>query len=229
MEIIVKGRPIIIVLLGIAIFCGFYFFVYESYNDKVDATKTEITMLREELEVLNVHYENLELYNTSIDVAQLYFDAALENYPKGVKEEDFLVWLLNLESATGYDISSVSFEQAEPAMEFDTYMVVDENPQVTPVDVFSTSSTTTGVMSYNQVKDLISYVYDYPMHTLIDTLSISGESEDFTELTVDIRFNKLYIDYPGAVYEQSPMPEVAQGVDDLFLRLIVTTSDAVTE
>ncbi len=223
MKISKKDAQLLIILAGVLLFVGLYFGVHSTFQTKTTEVQTEIDSLMPELQALREHAANLEMYQEETAEAKEYAKEQLALYPAGIKEEDFLVWLLDFEDNIAQDISTVSFSQPSMMSEFNAYVEVNGQSTFEPVTAYSVSSAISTEFGYDTFKQGLDYIYNSPYRTSLESVSLSYSAETAL-LAASMNLNKYYITYPSAEYVQSPMPQVPiGGIANLFGTASITT------
>ena len=174
-------------------------------NSKLSERSSYLTQLKE-------YYGNIAKYKASVTTAKGNIAKNLSRLSNGIKEEDFLLYLMNANKEIGGNLSSVSFTDPEKILDFETMI----NDKSTAVSGFRTSTTSTSTMTYDQLKRFLAYVYDGSKAiTYVDSVSITYNGESATLNTV-WNLSKFFITYENSEYKPIPAPEVALGKKNLF-------------
>ncbi len=230
MKIAKRDLKLIIILAGLAIFGLLYFFVYNTFLDMTEDTKTEIATLLPQVQALRDSQENFDEYVKETAEYKLQIEETLEKYPAMIYPEEFLMWLLEWEEMTGVTVDSVSFTEPNVVTQFQAEVVstVDgvEDRKVVTVDGGVISVSTTNEMTYTQLKNSINAIYAYPQPTYLDSVSVTY-NPDTASLTGNYMISKYYINYEGAAHYPWPMPNIGLGNENLFGYNETTSVDAV--
>lgn len=216
MTISTRDKKLLLVLLGIAIFCAAYFGLYNTFNNKTAAVDSEIAALAPRLEELRGHSANLSTYQAGISEIAEQVDAELAKFPSDVRSEDLLLYGASLESSVGMSVGSMSFSPAEVISQFNVPSS-DEAGGVTliPNAAFRTGLTVSGQMSYAQLKRLVGYIYSTPERTSLESLSVSYNSES-GKLDTSATMAKYFICGSEYIYERTKVPSFKAGVSSPF-------------
>ncbi len=92
---------------------------------------------------------------------------------------------------------------------------VQINDQIVNVTSGSATLNVSGTCSYEQFKNSIDFIYNSRFKTALNSVSLSYNAlED--NLSADFDITKFYINWPGAPSDTMEMPQVLEGVDNLF-------------
>ncbi len=210
-----RDIKLLIVLGGIVLFVVLYFGVNGYIDSLIQETETDIDMLAPELMELENHEANLAEYRETTENAKAYANEQLEFYPAMIKNEDYLVWLLDWEGDIGLDMETVTLHSPSEMVSFLSHVIIDGQDTVAQATAYSMKSNISGIISYNQFKSSLDYIYGFHDRTSVENANLNYDSGT-GELTFDMTLTKYYLYYDGAQYIPSEMPNVPQGLDILF-------------
>ncbi|MBR4765972.1 MAG: hypothetical protein IK085_04315 [Clostridia bacterium] len=214
---------LILTVLGIALVLAAYFLGYSKYTEKNEAIEQEIGTRSAYLTELNDCYNNLATYEKGIADAKKNISANLAKLPvsgtdtngkkqAGINDEDFLLYLMEANKAVGADLQTVDFQASSLIAQFDCY-VGDEVKNVTG---YRTGTTSSGELSYNQLKEYLRYIYEKTNNTtFVDSISIAYDAES-AKLNSTVSLSKYYVDYADSDYSAPAVPNVPTGTSDPF-------------
>jgi len=213
----VKGLPtrtknIILLIIGIFIFILTYTMGFQKIQEKTAAVQAEVDSQASYVSILKDYHNNLQTYENGIAADKDSINLNLSHLPRGIKTEDFLMYIKTMNEKLGCSLESVSFEDDSYIGEF-ACVVDDKN--VTAQSMHS-GAKFTNYLTYAQVKNLLKYVYEEtPELTFVDSVSLTYDSE-IALLQGDIALSKFYITYEESQYVPVPVPDVSLGVGDPF-------------
>ena len=214
---------LIFTVLGIAIVLASYFLVYSKYTEKNAALESEIGTRSSYLTELNDCYNNLATYEDGIATAKKNISDNLAKLPvsgtdtngkkqAGINDEDFLLYLMEANKAVGADLQTVDFQSSSLIAQFDCYV----GDEVKNVSGYRTGTTSSGVLSYNQLKEYLRYIYEKTNNTtFVDSISISYEAQT-AKLNSTVSLSKYFVDYADSDYSAPDVPNVPIGTADPF-------------
>ncbi|MBQ6265914.1 MAG: hypothetical protein IJK60_10750 [Clostridia bacterium] len=228
---------LILTVLGIALVLAAYFLGYSKYSEKNTELEGEIGTRSAYLSELNDCYNNLATYEAGIADAKKNISDNLAKLPvsgidangkkqAGINDEDFLLYLMEANRSVGADLQTVDFQSSSLMAQFDCY-VGDEVKKVTG---YRTGTTSTGVLTYNQLKDYLRYIYERTNNTtFVDSISIAYEAET-ARLNSSVSLSKYYVDYADSDYSAPAVPNVPIGTGNPFgtANAPATTAPATT-
>ncbi len=208
-------KNIILILLGLAIFLGVYFFLHIPFQNEANVLQAELRSKRNELEILETYEANIIFYEQEIALAKEYISSQIPYYPADILEEDYLVWLLAQEAATGFMLESITLQENQLLNQFDLMINLDSEPSLTAVDVYTVPVQVVGMASYSQLKSALSYIYNDAHRTFLDNISVNYDASTAT-LNTTVNMAKLIMQYPENIYQPFAMPSLPIGQPNLF-------------
>ncbi|GEM_PF-3783110 len=211
-KLVLGNLNLVLALVGVFILLISYVVGYQNIatlntdmESKLSERSTYLTQLKE-------YYSNIAMYRSSITDAKSNISNNLSRLPCGIESEDFLLYLMGANEEIGGKLLSIGFSDPELISQFET--VIDE--KTIPVSGYSTTTTTSATMSYEQLKKFLEYVYDENKSiTYVDSVSATYSGEGSTLNTV-WNLSKFFIEYGGSEYKPVTAPDVATGKKDLF-------------
>lgn len=207
-----KKRNLLAGVVGVLIFFLGYYLGYQKLTAKNEELDAKIGTQSAYLSQLREYNDNLRKYEQGIADSKAFITENLAKLPFGVKEEDFLAYMMTLNNAVGSDMTSISY--GVPVMVRQFECIIDDKVQT--VTAYSTSITTSGTMNYAQLKQYLQFVYEKTGDlTVIDNVSATYDAGKATLSTV-IGLTKYYIECESGDYVPVPLPKVNFGVADPF-------------
>ncbi len=215
MKITKRDANLLLFLAALVIFFLLYFFGYSTIQSETTALEQQLNSVRPQLIQLEEYSRNVAFYQEEIETTKAYVEGELTRYPADVKEEDYLVWLLAHETATGQQIETVSIQEPQLVTSFAADVPVDGEIQTTEVSVYRIPAQVTGSMSYAQLKESLDYVYAAAQRTCVDSVMLAYDATS-GQLSANVNLVKFILSYPGAQYVQSTMPNLPLGQPNPF-------------
>ena len=211
-----REKNLLMILGGVFILVILYMYLFTPLQNKVNAMKQEIENVQWQIQDLEWHRENVDYYLEMTDAYKANIENKLTSLPADVKEEDLLAYLFYLENATGMDISAVSFEEAT---EYARFYGAPGNPiyagGLENMQLLRKEAVVSANLSYDALKNTIYYIYNSPLLTTLDSISISYNSSTGS-LNSSLNLSRYFINYQEAEYTPEDLPAVSIGVDSLF-------------
>ncbi len=203
---------LVLAFAGILILVIAYLTGYQNLSTLNTDMESKLKERTAYLEELKGYYENLSEYRASVVTSKDDIAKNLSRLPCGIENEDFLLYLMEVNKATGANLSNISFSDNSAIAEFNT-MINGKNTKVTG---FRTATTSSSRMKYDQLKAFLTYIYDESKPiTFIDSVSATYSADDGALSTV-FNISKYFIKYDGSEYNPVKAPDVAIGKTDLF-------------
>ncbi len=205
----------LLMILGVLIVILMYVFITMPLQNTKDVMQIEILSLEAEIATLEMHTQNIDYYQESINEDSNYINKEMDTYPVAIREEDIIMWTLGLENTIGGNVSALSFSQPIAIMDFPVHFtdIIGENYE--HIYAFSTQSAVTGTFNYSQMKNALDYIYSGYQPTSTDVVNLTYDATT-GNLSVNMSVIKYYLDYFGSEYEPLPVPEVPLGVPNPF-------------
>lgn len=217
MSISERDKKLLMILGGVAILLVVYLLVFNPYNAKTEALQAENEALAAQLAVLQDHYANLETYETGITEAQEEIDAQIVRYPNDIRAEDKVMYAVSMEEFVDITIPSVGFGAPAPVMEI-AGVVEDEYSgtiMTMPVTAYGSGLTFSCTMGYQQLKDLVTFVYATQNVTNLTSLNVSYDSST-GNLSGSVALNQYHLAGLDPWYYPTAIPETDIGKDNIF-------------
>lgn len=217
MKLSKRDINLLLIVAGLAIFGLAYFFGGNFVRSKNSEVLSEIELIREDYNELKEYVANEKNYKNSIAEFQLKISENLELFPADIKEEEYLVWLIDWAYDNGQIMDSVSIEASDAESVFASFIADADAGETEYKSVEVTAKEVNAVVetrsSYEQVKEAINgYFLD---KTRLNTLTVSY-NERTGELNTVFDTTKQYINYEGAEYYPVDMPSAQLGQENLF-------------
>ena len=119
MQLSVRDKKLIWMGCGLLLFVLVYMYVFIPLQDKTEQMQNKITRLERECRDLEKQSVNMAEYEAKIEEYRTSVKEALEIFPADVKEEDILVYLLDLQEDNEIEIFSTAFNEPAVIVDFD--------------------------------------------------------------------------------------------------------------
>lgn len=207
---------LILILLALVILVVSYVWGYTNFSQKAEDMQSEINELKPRLAELREHEANINNYRDYINTAGVELSESQTPYPNDVRSENFIMYSVQMENNLGIMVSSASFAAPSLLLEF---AGIRENGDGSysglSLQGYLASMSLSATMTYEQMKSMISFVYRDAEPTAISSLSISYDSSTGA-LTGSVVINKYFITGIDDSYNETNVPRVPQGTDNLF-------------
>ena len=222
-------KLLVILLIAVVIACPILF-VLRPYNKKIEETESHISELKERQAFLAKLNENRQFYNESIALLTEERGKIVENYAKGLRDENNVVFLANVEKQIPIAMNTLSFSVSDPTVISET--TVDENGETVEGLTAMTSYTVVNyITSYDSLKDFLNYILTYPDKMVVT--SITADQDDGNgAISGTFTLNQYAVSGEGRELEDAKIPSFDHGVDNMFgvpLGLIEEEETAETE
>ena len=215
MTISKRDLNFLLALLGLVTFLALYFLVSQRFQEKADTINASADTLRPQLTELEERYANLPTYEQGIADYRATIADTLAQYPAGVEDEDFLVYLLGMETETGLQMQSVSFDMPAVLLQFPCEVERDGQAAAADVTAWRTGAVMTGTLTYPQLKKAIDYLSASRQRTGLDALSVSYNAES-GGLTATFTVAKYLMAWDGKPNSPAEIPRLSLGTANLF-------------
>lgn len=201
-----------LVAVGLVVLVAVYFLVFSKYNDKTEVIKGDIETRGTYLNELKGYYDNLDSYQKGVNESKANIEKNLARLPIGMEDDDFLLYMIDLNDSVGVKMSGINFNSPEVVSQFST-MVGGENKDVIG---YRRSVSASCSLTYPQFKNYLAKIYDEKSNiTYVDSVGLTYDAKEGL-LSASFNLSKFYIFYDGAEYVATESPYVALGKKNPF-------------
>lgn len=215
MKISNKDAKLLYVVGGVLVFVLVYMYGFQPLQEKNAKLLSEIENLEKECDKLEIYYKNIDTYEAKIEEYREAVKQDLALFPADIKEEDIVVYLLNLQEANEIDLMSIEFEEPIDIVNFYGMMDVEGVDQTTRMNGQKIGTVATAELTYKELKDVLQYIYDTQTQTTLEKVTVVYDEENDT-LNGSLNFARYILNYEEAEYVPEILPDVAIGQEDLF-------------
>ena len=215
MKISNKDAKLLYVVGGLLVFVLVYMYGFQPLQEKNAKLLSEIENLEKECDKLEIYYKNIDTYEAKIEEYREAVKQDLALFPAEIKEEDIVVYLLNLQEANDIDLMSIEFEEPIDIVNFYGMMDVEGVDQTTRMNGQKIGTVATAELTYKELKDVLQYIYDTQTQTTLEKVTVVYDEENDT-LNGSLNFARYILNYEEAEYVPEILPDVAIGQEDLF-------------
>ncbi len=202
----------ILVVVGLVILIATYFLVFRSFSEKNAELDTQYTERSAHLKELQGYYDHLKEYEKGTAEGKSNISANRARRPRGMRSEDFLVYIMDSTKAVNAELSTVNFNNSNEISRFST--VIDGKKQ--ECTGYQMSAAFSAQMNYNQLKNYLDYIYNQSENiTFVDNFVVTYNGEN-SVLNTTFGLSKYFITFDGSEYVPVPVPNVPIGVSDPF-------------
>lgn len=207
---------LLLILLGVAILLAGYLAIYKPTVEKTDAVNQEREALMPELNTLQGYYRNLDTYYTGIEDSQKIIKEETERYGYDIRNEDQVMYMLNLEASTGIVVDSIRFSGLRQLLSYP--QVVEVGEESMERYVWQNGVSFNCLMDYDQLKSLVDFVNESNPRTSLESIMIAYAS-DTGILNGTASINRYFISGKDYVYIPTDIYGIEIGNDNPFASL----------
>ena len=213
MKIKDRDVKILLLLLIVAIVVLPYFFFIKPTNEKIDGLTAEIQTLSERQAYLQALDQNRDYYLKSIEVLNSARDKLIANYPGGIKQENTIVFLRNLELTNPLSMLVIAFGDVERIPVSDAF--VDQNGEEhEALTALAQTNTINFTSTYEEMKSMLAYFNNYEERMVVSAISMDKKETGLLEGTFVV--NQYAVLGTGKELAPAKIPTVEHGVVDVF-------------
>lgn len=206
-----------VVLFGVLLLVGVYFFVYKSYTDQAATIETSNMVLNRRVAELKEYYDNMEGYNAEIELMQAEIRNVLGQFPPDVLEEDMIVLALDTMENAAVEYTNINIGAREalrniPAATVQAAGMEELNLELVFVERKGVYVNDT---VYQSLKDCINTINNSDNRLAITNIAYS-RNENTGELTGTIQVSFYTIIGTGREYEPQNLSDYVSGLSELF-------------
>lgn len=216
MNISKRDLRLILILLSILIFVMTYFFVYSSFTTKEETVRAEIKALEPSLTEVQNYYNNLGVYQQTIEADTKVIADELVRYPNEVRSEDLIMYAVNLEDEVGLAVQTAAFSGPQLVMAI-RGMLDDGNGNVAaiPLSAYRNAMSISATLTYQQLKSMIDYINYTKSSAKLNTVNVSYNAET-GELMGTMIIDRYFIAGGDYKYRETEVPVMGLGTDNIF-------------
>ena len=172
-----RDAKLLLNLLGVAILLIGYFAVYVPYTSLADDVTAQTEALKPRLNQLRGYYENLSSYRNETARIKEDITAEMERYPSDVRPEDLIMYADNLRQNYGLNINSITFGEPSSMLQLKGIGQKGNGTGLISMTAYRRTMTITCGISYQKLKDMLTYMNSTDRKTTLDSLTISYDSD----------------------------------------------------
>lgn len=213
MKIKDRDVKILLLLLIVAIVVLPYLLFIKPTNEKIDGLTAEIQTLSERQAYLQALDQNRDYYLKSIEVLNSARDELIANYPGGIKQENTIVFLRNLELTNPLSMLVIAFGDVTSIPVADAY--VDQNGEEhEALTALAQTNTINFTSTYEEMKSMLAYFNNYEERMVVSAISMDKKETGLLEGTFVV--NQYAVLGTGKELAPAKIPTVEHGVVDVF-------------
>jgi hypothetical protein len=222
MNISKRDIKLLLILGGIVIFIICYFSVYGVYNEENMLLAEDIEDAEFELSRLKPQSEEKIDYTELIEQARLFIIAEQAQYPADIRAEDLIMYAVELQNVIGLEEGGLSFIQPTEIMSVQGYVYSDGddgNGEFRERTAYRTGFSMNCSLSYDQLKDLVHFIYSESPKTSLNSISLSYNPSTGL-LYGSLVIHKTFL--TEGDYVPKPIPDMPIGLPNPFGVIAVT-------
>ena len=206
-------KLLILLLIAVVIACPILF-VLRPYNNKIADTQAHIDELKERQAFLAKLNENRQFYNDSIALLDSERSKIIENYAKGLRDENTVIFLANTEKQIPIAMRTLSFTEGEPTQI--TEDSVNENGElVEGLKAYTSLSTVEYVAQYDAFKSFLAYIMNNEDKMVLTSVTADQDDMDGSIKGVFI-LSQYAVSGEGRELDAAKIPTMDHGTDNIF-------------
>jgi hypothetical protein len=195
-----KEINLLLVVLGIGLLVVSYMFVYSGYNERAESLHSEINRLRPELNDLQAKEAERGRYEAGIINARETLLTKQEEYDVQVLPEDWIMYIVELmKEYTLWSVDNLAMSVPQSLTTLYTLERGEEEGQyiTTEKEAMITTAEISCLLSYEQLKRFVTYVYNSSNKTSLTSLSVTFDSQT-RQLRGIASLSKCFLTVPGS-------------------------------
>jgi len=222
MNISKRDTKLLLILFGIVGFILCYFWLYLSYTEDNENLLFDIEDAQYKFQQFRTLERDLAVQGDALETFQSFILDAQAEYPADVRAEDLIMYAVELRDNVGIDTGGITFIQPVHIME--VRGLIDGTYDFAERDAYRTGFNMNVGLTYQQLKNLVNYVYNESSQTSINSISLSYNSTNGL-LYGNVVINKNFLTPHDVDYVPAPIPEMSMGLPNPFgvVTPVVTT------
>lgn len=216
-----RDKKLLLYVAGIGVLLLVFFLVFRPTREKTQTLKDENIQLANQVAELTALDQNKEEYQAQTASMNEEIVDNLKHFPVAVKEEDSIMYAVELESHNDMVINSIAISPEELLYTSSipsTSPAVKEAPEgVTDValNLYNTNSVYSFTSSYEGFKENLAIIMKDTDKKNVNALSLAYDAESGM-LIGTMSVNAFAVDGTGAAYEEPKIPDMKIGVNNVF-------------
>jgi hypothetical protein len=216
MNISKRDTKMLLILFGIVIFVLCYFLIYLSYTDENNFLIEDIEDAEFEFMQLKAVEGRVAEYEEAIAASEEFILAAQSGYPADVRAADLIMYAVELQENVGIATGGITFIQPVDVM---TVRGLEANANGT-LSFIQRNAYRTGInmsvsLTYQQLKDLVDYVYNVSAKASVNSISVSYNSSTGL-LYGNVVIHKNFLSSEDSEYVAAQIPDMRTGLPNPF-------------
>lgn len=235
MKVTKKEVNLLIIVLGIVVIALTYFYGVKKLNEKTEQLTAENAQLREGISALEILQLKQQTYIGDTEIMKGLGESIMAMFPSEMQTEDQILYAAELEDRVGCYFSYISTPQSqninimlEPREDNlsgvpDITGAIEAHSTVDPEQILSvngvlfanSASSNSFVCTYDQFKELVTWITENPDIRSIDNISLSFDNSTGS-LTGTMTINYYSMPGNGREYREPSTGVNRHGVDCIF-------------
>lgn len=206
-----------VLLLGLLLFIGVYFLVYQKDLEQAETIRSSNAALQVRVDELKTYYDNMEFYQEEIARMDAQVTEWMDEFPADVKEEDIIVLAIDTErnAAIGYSNINIQGREALATIPADTVKAAQMEQYTDEITLMQRKTSYVNITDYTNLKNCIKTINDQDDRMTISNISYSSNQETGEiEGTIEVTFYAAY--GTGKEYVPQVLPAYESGLYNLF-------------
>jgi hypothetical protein len=216
MNISKRDIKMLLILLGIGIFVLCYFFVYATHIEENEYLLEDIEDADNELARLRSFESRRSFYAENIISAEEFILEAQAEYPADIHTANLIMYAVELQENIGIGTGGITFVQPVEIMTLRGLAEDDGGGySFAPRTAYRTGIIMNCSLTYQELKDLVDYIYNQSVKASIHSISLSYNSATGL-LHGNVVINKAFLSSEDAEYVAAQIPEMSVGLPNPF-------------
>lgn len=206
-----------VLLLGLLLFIGVYFLVYQKDLEQAETIRSSNAALQVRVDELKTYYDNMKFYQEEIVRMDAQVTEWMDEFPVDVKEEDIIVLAIDTErnAAIGYSNINIQGREALATISADTVKAAQMEQYTDEITLMQRKTSYVNITDYTNLKNCIKTINDQDDRMTISNISYSSNQETGEiEGTIEVTFYAAY--GTGKEYVPQVLPAYESGLYNLF-------------
>ena len=216
MNISKRDIKLLLILFGLVIFVLLYFLVYLVKSEENEFLLDDIQDADNELTFYMSLRDEVAGYAAAVDESIEFIRTSEEAYPTDLRTENLIMYAVELQESLGVSTGGITFIQPVEVL---SVQGIDQNDDGSyfflPRRSYRAGINMNMNMTYQQLKDLIEYVYADSPVTSIQSVSLSYNSSTGL-LFGNVVINKNFLSSHDGEYTLAEIPDMTLGLPNPF-------------
>ena len=208
---------LLLIVFGILSVLGSWQFIYKNNQTKTQEINTQNEELQKTVDRLEILNGKKAEYIAGTELMKATDDAIIDSFASGVRVEDQVMYLYNMELVDANDVRvpSVTLQPAQ-VVSYAGTLTTEEGYELQDdgIGMYRLESTVTLTTTNNGLKNVLNYIYGMDSRKSVSTVTLTTSNEGY--LTGNMQLDFFYLTGTEVPYVEQNISGVSTGTTNIF-------------